>query len=453
MKTPRIGVVALLALGFFGTAQGADLKNRSTSASGQFVIYCDNRDLRSRLTIFVEETKERVLRLMNERDSWDYPIILTVDPVEPEKNEAGVTLSLIHNPGGGKVEMNVRIGDDPASIFLQKHVIRAVLMEMGYRNREIQPGKPLVEAPWWLVEGIIQSFRRRDGDLNADVFKSIADHSKLPPLDKFVSQPPLLLRGAGGDVDRACAMCLVEALLSLPNGPQNLARFVHEWPSVSNDPMGALAHHFPVLAESEKSLAKWWSLQIARFADSERWQGLSLEDSDKQLAEILSLRIIVDKTGRTENYAFADFEKFAKLPGAKQALIAAQIRLVGLSPRVNPLFRPIVADYEKIASLMIAGKTKGLAAKITETDSYRKKLFERMTLINDYMNWFEATQPIARTGVFDDYLRAVKERQPKPPKPVDPRITEYLDSLEKEFEPVVPTDPETAKESVAKDSR
>jgi hypothetical protein len=76
-----------------------------------------------------------------------------------------------------------------------------------------------------------------------------------------------------------------------------------------------------------------------------------------------------------------------------------------------------------------------------------------MTLINDYMNWFEATQPIARTGVFDDYLRAVKERQPKPPKPVDPRITEYLDSLEKEFEPVVPTDPETAKESVAKDSR
>ena len=445
MNLPRLGVLVAAAFTMLGSLTGAELKNRSTSASGQFVIYCDDRDLRGRLNIFVEETKERVLRIMRERDDWNLPIIMTVDAAVPDKFEPGVKLSVIQNPGGGKVEMSVRIGDDPARIFLQKHVIRAVLIEMAYRERAVVSGKPIVDAPWWLVEGLIQSFRRRDGELNSDVFKSIADRSKLPALEPFVTHPPLLLGGSSGEVDRACAMCLVEALLSLPNGPENLARLVREWPESSADPMGALAHHFPVLAESEKSLAKWWTLQLARFADSERWQGLTLDDSDKELANIVTLQIAVDKTGRTEKFALADFQKFIGMPGAKQTLRAAQVRIVTFSARANPLFRPVVTDYEQAISLLVAGKTKDVAARIAAAEDYRKKLTERMTLITDYLNWYEATQVTGRNGVFDNYIRAVKDAEPKPPKPADPRIVEYLDSLEKEFEPFNPLEPAPGK--------
>lgn len=440
MNFPRTGVIAVLGLMFLSSAMAADLKNRSTSASGQFVVFCDDRELRGRVVIFVEETKERVLRLLREREDWDFPILITIDRVQAGQ-EQGVKLSLVHTAGGGKVELNVRIGDDPSGIFLQKHVIRAMLVEMAYRELPAVNGKAIVEAPWWLVEGMIQSFRRRDGELNADVFKSIADRSKLPALDKFVGQPPVLLSGAAGEVDRACAMCLVEALLGLPQGGENLTRLIRAWPGVSNDPMGALAYHFPTLAGSPTSLAKWWSLQLARFADSERWQGLSLEESNRELATILSLQIAVDKTGRMDRFALADFDRYLALPGAKQTLRAAQVRLVTFSTRANPLFRAIATDYEKIVASLLSGKTADVAARIAATEAYRRKLVERMALITDYLNWFEATQTSGNNGVFDDYLRAMKAAEPKPAPPPDPRISEYLDSLEKEFEPVLPVDP------------
>ena len=440
MNLPRLGVFAAVALWLFCPARAADLKNRSTSASGQFVVYCDDRELRGRVIMFVEDTKDRVLRLLREPEDWDFPIVMTIDPAVPGKAEAGVRLSLVHTVGGGKVEMNVRIGDDPSRIFLQKHIIRAMLIEMAYRDLPPVNGKAIVDAPWWLVEGMIQSFRRRDGELNADVFKSIADRSKLPALGKFVTQPPVLLTGVSGEVDRACAMCLVEALLGLPKGAENLTRFIRGWPSASNDPMGSLAYHFPTLADSDTSLAKWWSLQLARFADSERWQGLSLEESDRELSSILALQITVDKAGRTDRFSLADFERYIALPGAKQTLRAAQVRLVTFSTRANPLFRAIATDYEKIAAALVSGKTTNIAAKIAATEVYRKKLVERMALITDYLNWFEVTQTTGNNGVFDDYLRAMKAAEPKPALPPDPRISEYLDSLEKEFAPVLPVD-------------
>ena len=448
MKLPLTGVIFAAALSFLSAVNGADLKNRSTSASGQFVVYCDDRELRGRVIMFVEETKDRVLRLLKERDDWDMPLLITLDRAEPGKTEPGVRLGLVQTPAGGKVEMNVRIGDDPASIFLQKHVLRAVFIEMSYRDRPLVNGKPIIEPPWWVVEGLIQSMRRRDGELNSDVFKSIADRSKLPALDKFISQPPVMLGGISGEVDRASAMCLVEALLSLPNGPENLGRLIRDWPAISADPMGALVHHFPSLAESDKSLAKWWSLQLARFAVSERWQGLALEESDKELSNVLSLDIVMDKTGRSERFALADFQKFIALPGAKQSLRAAQVRLVAFSARANPLFRPVVTDYEQAVALLIGGKAKEAGEKIVATETYRKKLIGRMALISDYLNWYEATQVTGRNGVFDNYLRAAKGAEPKPAAPVDPRITDYLDTMEREFEPVRSVVPDPSKDAV-----
>ncbi len=438
MNTPRTGALILIALLLQGFLYAADLKNRSTSASGQFIIYCDDKDLRGRVVIFAEEVKERVLRILKERDDWDMPVLITLDPAIPGKTEPGVNLALIHNPGGGKVEINVRIGDDPALIHLQKHIIRALLLEIAYRDRPPDPRTPIVDAPWWITEGLIQTIRRRDGQLTTDVFKSIADRSKLPPLDKFITQPPLQLNNISNEVDRACALCLLEALLALPNGPENLTRYIRDWPAYHRDPVGGLTHHFPVLAESEKSLSKWWTLQLARFADSERWQGLTLEQTDRELTTLLDLQIAVDKTGRTERYPIADFEKYLPKPGAKQTLRATQTALIALSARANPLFRPIITDYEQITALLIAGKTKDLPARITAAETYRKKLTQRMALITDYLNWYEATQPTGRNGVFDEYLRSTKAAQPKPPAPPDPRITEYLDTLEKEFEPLIP---------------
>jgi len=62
----------------------------------------------------------------------------------------------------------------------------------------------------------------------------------------------------------------------------------------------------------------------------------------------------------------------------------------------------------------------------------REQLTARMSDVDDYLNWFEATQLPARSGVFADYLRAASEPQATGPRRRDP-ISVYLDTLEDQF--------------------
>ena len=56
-----------------------------------------------------------------------------------------------------------------------------------------------------------------------------------------------------------------------------------------------------------------------------------------------------------------------------------------------------------------------------------------MSDIDDYMNWFEATQMTNGSGNFTDYLKAADQSQLPVSKRRDP-VSVYLDALEDQFE-------------------
>ncbi len=428
----------LLALLLATSGRAVDLRNRSTSSSGQFIVYCDDREVRSRVVSAADEIKADVLRVLHETDYGKFPIVITIEPADPDKPLPPVSVQLVNTIAGPKIDIVVRIGDDPAKIFLQRHIIRALLLDMAYRDRPaIKPNQPYTESPWWLVEGLIQILRRRDAGADSDVFKSIVNTDKLPAFEKFLAQPPVLLDTAAGTVDSACAMCLVEALISLPEGTRNLGRFIRKYPDSGGDILGSIASQFPTLNESPQSLAKWWTLQLARFSGNDRWQGLSIADSDTELTKLLTLDIVLDKNGRSQKYEFADFDKYLKLPATKLTLRTLQVKLTTLGTRASPHYRPILTEYELISSQLAAGKTKGIADRISAIEKYRATLVQRIGQITDYLNWYEATQTPGRSGAFDTYLRRAE-----PPKltlpPPDPRIVDYLDTLEHDFSPLLP---------------
>lgn len=417
-----------------------DLKNRSTSRSGQFIVYCDDREVRSRVVGSVEDLKTDVLRLLQETDSWDFPIVISIDRAEPGKQVPPVSVQLTNTITGAKIDVAVMVGDDPSKVVLHRHILRAMFLEMAYRDRvTLKPGERYTEPPWWLADGIFQTIRRREEGSETDIFKSIVNTDKLPELEKFLTRPPTLLDTTAGKVDSACAMCLIEALLALPNGPQNLSRFIQRSPDAGGDMLGMLGAQFPALAGSPQSLAKWWALQLARFATNDNWQGMSLAETEKEMTSVLTVEVTMDKTGRTQKFPVSDFPQFVKLPGAKNALNVARVKIAALTARANPLFRPVISEYEQICSQLSVRKTGGIAERIASIERYRSSLLQRMGQITDYMNWYEATQAEVRTGEFDQYLRRAKEAAaPRPLPPVDPRIVEYLDSLEKDFQPLLP---------------
>jgi hypothetical protein len=432
-------VLLLVALAT-GAARAADLKNRSTSRTGQFIVYCDDREVRSRVVSSVEEIKADLLHILQASDEWDFPIIISIDRAEPGKPETPVSLQLTNTLAGPKIDIGVRIGNDPARVFLQRHIVRALLLEMAYRDRaNLKQGERYTEPPWWLAEGFLQAIRRHADSGGTDIFKSIVNTDKLPELEKFLSHRPTLLDTAAGAVDSACALCLVEALMGLPNGSQNMQRFIRRSPEAATDPLAVLAVQFPVLSGSPQSLAKWWALQIARYANADRWEGMSLEETEKELAAALTLEIPIDKSGKTQKFDLAHFADFVKLKEAKGPLMVARVKVAALAARAHPLFRSVITEYEQICGELSVKKTKGISERITAMENYRSALVQRMGQIQDYLNWYEATQAEGSAEAFQQYLARAREAAAPPPlPPVDPKVSSYLDALEKDFQPLFP---------------
>jgi len=99
----------------------------------------------------------------------------------------------------------------------------------------------------------------------------------------------------------------------------------------------------------------------------------------------------------------------------------------------HPVLRPVAREYQQIAALLMRGKRRGITKRVSYLDGIRKELAARMGDIDDYMNWFEATQMENQSGAFNDYLKTANQSQLSAPRRRDP-LSVYLDALEDQIE-------------------
>lgn len=405
---------------------------RTVSASRQFLVFCTDPAARSQVASYTEEIKTSLLQVLGEPDRWKYNILVTLQKVPASQGQPPAVLSLYNAEGGLKIQIDVPLGSDPSKINLQRLLVRALLLEFSYRDQMqlLRPGQPYAEAPWWLIEGAMQIFLRRETGLDTDLFKRIVDVNRLPPIGKFLAGQPSDFDGSAVEaMDQACAMCLVQLLVEQPGGRASLASLVRHWPRGNGDSIAALTREFGGLAKSEQSLQKWWTLNLARFSASDRYKGLTSEETDKQLSKALHLQIAKQGSAATVPYALSDYGEFLKLPAHKDALTASLNALTPLAASAATFYRPLVAEYQEIITLLLRGKTYGMKGRIAKADQLHVDLRKRMTAISDYVNWFEATQVSVRSGKFDGYLKAANELA-EPPARKDP-LSQYMDEQAK----------------------
>jgi hypothetical protein len=414
-------------------AGGVDLRERSVSSSSQFVVYSSDLRLRQRVASYAEELKADVLQLLGESDHWRFPIVLTLERSSTaDLGGPPAELRFVETPAGAKIEINVKIGENPATVNLQKHLIRALLLEYAYRETPPAGGAQFIEAPWWVVEGLIEMGRRRDAGVDGDLFRRLVESNHLPPLEDFLMDKPEQLGATALAVDRALAMGLLQMLLDQGGGHQNLARLVRDWPKSNGDPMAVLAKDFPAVAANRQTLQKWWTVNLARFAAADRFEGLSVQNTDKALAQLLSVEVVIDKAGQKKTFAVTDFAQFAKFHGSRAAMAGRHTEILALSTRANALMRPVMTEYEQIFASLARGKTHGIRDRLAKVEGYRTLVLKRTSDIADYLNWWEATQMQARSGTFDSYLRAASEISKQDRKDKGP-IGAYLDQMEQDF--------------------
>ena len=422
-----VAAALLLSPGFAGAVprEHSDLK--------QFSVYCDDVRLRMRVVSFAGEVRRDVMALLGEGEGWKAPIVIVIERATAARpGEPAAKVRLVESLPGFKVEIDVRIGDDPAAVNLQKQIVRAVLLEYAYRESGVKGGTAFRESPWWVIEGAIQLARQRETGTNSDLFKRLIETNKLPPLADFLADNPDQLGATARAMDQALAASLVQLLTSQPNGRTCLARLVREWPRSNGDSVALLRKHFSTLASDEATLQKWWTLNLARFAAADRYRGLSVEETEKELAPLLKIEIPEGKSGEKKPFAIDDFAQYLKLPASRAVLAERHTLIVTLSARANALYRPVLVDYEQAFALLARGKTGGVRERLARIDQYRTSVLRRTAEIADYLNWYEGTQLGGHSNAFDSYLKTASEISEQEQKRRDP-IARYLDDFEQEY--------------------
>ncbi len=424
-------VCALLLACLLPASGAVDPAQRSSSK--QFTVYCSDFALRTRVVNFAEEVKADVLRLLNVSDAGrqGFPVVITMERAAAGEALLPATVQLYEVGNGFKVQIDVRIGSDPAAVNLQKHIVHALLLEFAYRQRPeaVRGGTAYLEPPWWLVEGMIQVVRRREAGVDTGFFQRLLKADRLPDLEKLITATPSDLGHASRAIDEACALCLVQLLIDQPDGRANLARFLRQLPDAGTDAVAALKKSFPQL-QTEQSIQKWWTVNIARLSAADRYQGLSATETEAQLAGLLTFEL-PGKDGEKRAYSIGEFAQYLKNPASRGILATAQSNIVALSAQSNALYRPVIAEYEQLLGLLARGKTGNVKERLAKVESYRESILRRTREIADYLNWFEGTQMAVQSDKFDGYLKVANELS-VPVKRNDP-ITRYLDEIAQEF--------------------
>ena len=428
MKTICRAIFILLSIFVSAQSLCAATLARTVSPSRQFIIYGANATLRGAVSELAEQTKANLLAVLRQPDRWKTPIVVNLQSAQANLPEIPPTALRFSQTGFGlKLQFDLTIGENIDATLVERELLRAILLEMIYRSEsDVAAGTAFVEPSDWLLEGVLALTPGRDrGPLVEALLVSI----KRMSLEEFLQQRPALVDSPGRLLYRAYSLSLVQLLVGGIDGHSRLAGYIRNLSRASNDSLGDLKAQFPLLGEN---VEKTWQSAVARLGDAQSYQLLTFAESEQWLNELL--RVKTPDAGKPPNRVQLG-ELAQKKPSAaeKMALNELSQNLVLFTIRANPVMRPIVREYQQIAELLARGKRKRIIERLARLQMTHTNLVGRMNDVDDYMNWFEATQSNSRSGVFADYLKAAGDSQIPAPRRRD-ALSVYLDSLAEQFE-------------------
>lgn len=399
------------------------------SNSRQFIVYGSDRGLRAGICDLGERTKASLLTTLQHRDEWKTPIVVAVQRRAANLPDAPpARLNFSQTGFGLKLQLELTFDADAKRGAIQRELLRVLLLEMMYRDAPETPaGTVLGQPPDWLVDGMLTLASSGDSSPDAISQATLAEASKSLNLGEFLHKQSALLESPSRTVYSAQAGGLVSMLASLPDGRGRLVRFIRKLPQASSDPAGDLQDHFPELGGKLELVQQSWARALAALSH-EGYGMLSCEHTERALIELLPLEL--GKAGDDANtYMLDEFPKFIGSAAAPRSLQMLQQRLLVLSGRANPLYAPIISEYQRVVALLRGKKTNKLSERLARIRGDREQITRLMISIDDYMNWFEATQSQSVSGAFVEYMRAADSAATRDAWRHDP-ISVYLDALQ-----------------------
>ena len=433
MALRAIAAGAVLCLLASAPASLAEPPPRSVSTSRQFIVYGADARLRGVVCDLAEQVKKNLLGVLQQKDEWRTPVVINAQYPQANLPEtAAAALNFSQTGFGLKLQLQLTVGSDVSGAVVEREILRAILLERIYRTQgDLPAGTVYVQPPDWLLEGLLAAQPGRYSAGLSEALGAVVRGNTVVSFEEFLRQQPGLLDSQSQSLYRAYSWALVQLLINLPDGRGRLGRFIADLPRSSTEPAADMKKYFPGLADANGNVERAWSLGIAQLSASERYRLLGIAETEQRLDHILEVRI-AKEDGGSQTYQLEEFKEFIGAPTASRSFQRVAQELLLLTARANPIYRPIIQD-PKAASLLASRKTKGIAAKLSQIKSLRGKAVARMSAIDDYLNWFEATQSRTQSGAFAEYMKAAELALEREPRRRDP-ISVYLDAIETQFQ-------------------
>jgi hypothetical protein len=408
------------------------------SRSEQFRISGGNAAARGTAANLAEETKDELLRLSEEKDEWKVPIRISLrgkkgDPVPKRET---VLLAPAFDENGYRLELMVNLSRDLRNEPFKRAVTEALIYGRFLQNQPATESDLRLSVPPWVVEGLREANSWRLKETDRELYEALFRSGGLFQLDDLFALSEaeyISIDAASRAAFRISAGALMMALVEQPDGKAGIRNFLAELAGFQGEMPALLRKHFPDLNLSEKSLEKWWALQLANKGTAPLTESLSVMQTERSLEDALRLRH-KDEAGVLKEIPLAEWEKLVKLEeeGRIEAVRLAQDDLLRLSYRSFPSYRVLLLEYQSLLSDFVKGNTNSMAESLQALSETRATMVAKAERARDFMDWFEITRARETSGAFDDYLNLKARLKSQPNRRTD-SLSKYLDRLDPLF--------------------
>lgn len=409
------------------------------SASGQFRISGGEPAMRSSMSFLAEATKDELQALIDQPADGKIPISILLhgrqgDPIPARQ----LVNDLQWGEDGFRLTIHAHIAQGLNPSRLRSAILAALIYEKSLRQMPAGPLEEKLIVRPWLIEGISEAIDWRAGKSDRRLYQTIFQSGGLFRLEEMLD----VSQAQWDDSDaatrtafRVSAGGLIMALLEQPSGQEGFHQFLLEAARFGGDMPVLLRKHFPSLSLSQKSLEKWWALQMANQARLSLTEVMSIKDTEQALRGALQLRQR-ESSGVIRTVDLAEWQTILSLKPPERAFAVAQAQdaLVRLSYRCFPSYRPLLQDYQTFLQALIKGEPDHeLASSLTKLEETRLILAQRGSRAIDYLDWFEITRARETSGAFDDYIK-LKKRLDQGIQARPDHLSRYLDRAQLLFQ-------------------
>lgn len=408
---------------------------RAVSVSRQFVVYAYDPLLPSDVCIYAERVKRQWLALLNIPDHWADPIIIVVrNRQSVEAAAPSIALEVFATELHLKYQITCLIPPRIEESVFTAAIVQALTTEMANRQLPVSGTGParIAPIPLWLVQGCAQSILSRT-DLLLKVAGRSVDAGRPARAADVLATTSLPVDDLERQLYQANAWLLTGGLFALPDGPHKLQNYILELArqsSASNAFAAVYRDSFP----NERSLERWWCLNIAGRTSMVAAASLSAGETARRLDEILRTTLGREHSkrgGRVETEVTLDkLWTYYDRNWTKQLLKEKLIRLEVLRSEAHPSYRPVVEQYAEAVRLLLDQKLNRFRRTVAAADAARAAADSETRQITAYLDRIErACETPEAAGAFTNYFQAITQIESMTRQRRDP-ISDYLDHFD-----------------------